>query len=218
MIVPPVRQHLPKIAFQFVIELLFHAASQSSAVASILCRISHAALSVCHCRITVSGMRIPSSPGNECDRTSLRPMWQSPFNDHEILAGIENLHDDLQCYKVLITLRVMFAAGDYRSQPRPSTMLPSGNRLRRDITRSVMSTFDYPRSTALRNTSSSVARRGRRWRICNPSAARRFPQHLVVLPLRHLDHQKFAVVRSTWQPRAASRDEKRSGWALRRTS
>ena len=42
--------------------------------------------------------------------------------------------------KVLITLRVMFAAGDYRSQLRPSTMLPSGNRLRRVITRSVMST------------------------------------------------------------------------------
>ena len=36
----------------------------------------------------------------------------------------------------------MFAAGDYRSQPRPSTMLPSGNRLR-VITRSVMSTLSY---------------------------------------------------------------------------
>ena len=45
-------------------------------------------------------------------------------------------------FKVLITLRVMFAAGDYRSQPRPSTMLPSGNRLRRVITRSVMSTLN----------------------------------------------------------------------------
>jgi hypothetical protein len=39
----------------------------------------------------VLGNRVPSPPGDERDRSRLRPVWQAAFNDIERLPSVKNL-------------------------------------------------------------------------------------------------------------------------------